>query len=93
MRSWDKLDKIYTNIHKRAMRRRLLKCDVKERERKLDAEQVQFLAQSTKELAEAIGIKDPAALEHLTGHPLASLKILMAFYCLLARVARFCATR
>jgi hypothetical protein len=80
MKIWDKLDKIYTAIHKRAMQRRLLKFNVKEHERKLAEEEVRFLINSTKELAEAIGIDDPAALNRLTGDPLASLKILMAFY-------------
>lgn len=80
MKIWDKLDRIYTTIHKRAMQRRLLKLDVKDRERKVSQEELKFVVEANKELAEAIGIGDPEALNKLTGDPLASLKILMAFY-------------
>jgi len=89
MKTCDKLDSIYTNIHKRAMRRRLLKLSVKEKERKLAEEDVRFVVESTKELAEALGIPDPAALNRLTNDPLASLKILMGFYRRLRELLHF----
>ncbi|NOS70677.1 MAG: hypothetical protein HOP33_12195 [Verrucomicrobia bacterium] len=79
-KTWDKLDRIYDGIHKRYVRRRLAKINLRDRERKLSEDDLKFTVEACKELSEAIGLENPAALNKLTGDPLASLKILMAFY-------------
>jgi hypothetical protein len=89
MKSWDRVDAIYTKIHKRAMQRRLLKLNVKERERRLSAEEVRFAARACEELSHAIGLGDCGELNRLTRDPLASLKILMAFYRRLSELLSF----
>ncbi len=79
-KTWDRLDRIYDGIHKRYTKRRLAKLNLKDRERKLVEEDLRFVTEACKDLSEAIGLENPAALNKLTGDPLASLKILMAFY-------------
>jgi hypothetical protein len=79
-KTWDKIDRIYDGIHKRYTRRRLAKINLRDRERKLADDDLKFIVEACKELSEAIGLENQAALNKLTGDPLASLKILMAFY-------------
>ena len=71
------------------MRRRLAKINLKDRERKLSEDDLKFTIEACKELSEAIGLENPAALNKLTGDPLASLKILMAFYRRLGELVSF----
>lgn len=80
MKTWDKLDKIYEGIHKRAMDRRLLRITLKEREQELTKDDVRFTIEACRELSAAIGLDDPEAINKLTGDPLSSLKIIMAFF-------------
>jgi hypothetical protein len=79
-KSWDKLDRIYDGIQKRINKRCLAKLNLRDRERKVDEEDLRFAVEKCKELSEAIGLENPEALNKLTGDPLASLKMLMAFY-------------
>jgi hypothetical protein len=85
----EKLDRIYDGIHRRYRKRRLAKLDLRRRERKLDEEDLKFTVQACKELAAAIGLENPEAIDKLTGEPLASLKILMAFYRRLRELVSF----
>ena len=85
----DKLDRIYDGIHKRYVKRRLAKIDLKNRERKLAEEDLYFTVEACKELSQAMGLEGPEALHKLTGNPLASLKILMAFYRRLSELVSF----
>lgn len=89
MKAWDHVDRKYTTIHKRAMERRLLSLNVKEREQKLAHDDVLFALEACKELADAIGLDNPQALEKLNNNPVARLKILMAFYRRLRQLGTF----
>jgi hypothetical protein len=93
MKTWDKVDAIYTKIHKRAMQRRSLKLRVKEREQRLSAVEVMFAARACEQLSHAIGLGDRECreLNRLTGDPVASLKILMTFYRRLSELLSFIA--
>jgi len=89
LKTWDKLDIIYDRIHKRYVKRRLAKITLKDRERKLAEQDLEFTIEAYKELSNAIGIENPAALNKLTGDSLTSLKILMAFYRRLRELVSF----
>ena len=88
-KSWDKIDRIYDGIQKRMRKRRLAGINLKDRERKLEEDDLKFCIEKCKELSEALGLENPAALNKLTGDPLASLKILMAFYRRLRELVSF----
>jgi len=76
----DRVDQAYNNIYKRAQERKLLSLDTQINMQRLKQEHVQFIVQSTKELAELIRFEKVEELEYRTQDSLVTLKILMSFY-------------
>jgi hypothetical protein len=79
-KGFTKIDKTYTEIHARAMKRRLLSLSVREREQALQKADAQFVIASFRELSDLMGMPNSEAILRLTGDSLGALKILMAVY-------------
>jgi len=80
LKGWDKADEIYTQIHRRAVKRKLLVLDVKAKAQQLEHADLAFVQQSVRELSESIGLENPDKLQALTEDWLGTLKILLSFY-------------
>jgi hypothetical protein len=70
----------YDEIYRGMQQRRLLRLDVREREMKLERDQEQFLLDSFHRLSALLGIPESEVLLHLTGSPLAAVKVLLSVY-------------
>lgn len=89
VRCWDALDRLYTKIHKRAMQRKRARLKLQEQEQLLEEEKVKFAIESCKELSAALGLSEKCQIDRLTGDPVRSLKILLAFYRRFRKLLRF----
>lgn len=85
----DQIDKVYDNIYKRAQERKLLSMDTEIKRDQLEKEHLQFILQSTKELAEIIRFEKVEELQFRTQDNLATLKILMSFYRRIRKLAEY----
>jgi hypothetical protein len=78
--SGERLNALYTTIHKDLQQRKLLRIEAKRSELGLADDELKFIEQSSDRIARLMGFKDLQALHGFTGNPLASLKILLSYY-------------
>lgn len=74
------LNDLYNAIYKGLHERKMMQMDVRERALSLEREELKFLEESTNKMAEMMGFENVAALNRLTGNPIATLKALLAVY-------------
>jgi len=70
----------YHGIYKGYVDRRLAKISVEKAEMELEKEQLAFISESNRKLAEILNVPSVEALNDATGHPLRSMKIMMAVF-------------
>jgi hypothetical protein len=85
----ERIDKLYGEIRAHALQRKLLSLAVKERERQLAKQDLEFVKEAFHILTEEIGLKNASKLANLSGDPLGALKMLMAFYRRVRQLAGF----
>jgi hypothetical protein len=76
----DVADATYDRIYKRAKKRKLLALDVKRREREHSREEIEFMVESSKELARLLHLENLDQLQARTEDHLGTLKIMLSFY-------------
>ena len=88
-RQFDSIEQIYHGIYKRLQERKLLRVEVKERERKFTADEIKLLADSLQDLARPLGFTKAHQLRKLCGDDLGAIKMLMSFYRRLRELAEY----
>lgn len=83
------LNNLYTEIHAGMRARELMRINAKRREMELAREELNFVIESSNQLAKAMGFEDLAALNKRTGNPLASLKILLSYFRRIRKLADY----
>jgi hypothetical protein len=74
------LNKLYSDIYKGLQERKLLGIEIKRKALELQDDEINFVVNSSRRLAEALGFSDLAKLDDLTGNRLATMKILLSYY-------------
>ncbi len=87
--SFDKINALYSNIHKEASHRKLLRIDIEKHELELSHMQMAFVIDSSEKLAKMLGFNDIQTLSERTENPLATLKILLSYYRRLRLLAEY----
>ena len=80
VKSGEYINSLYSSIHRGLQERRMLKLDIRERELELARRHVNFIADSYKQLSEAMQIEKPELLLKASPNNLAALKILLSLY-------------
>jgi hypothetical protein len=75
-----RVNKLYSDIHKGLHERKLLRIEEERRHLQLAKEELDFVEESSQQLSRALGFENLAALNTLTGNPLATTKILLSYY-------------
>ena len=88
-KQFEEIEEIYHRAYKHLQERRLLSLDVKEKERKLEKDEIKLIRESYHSLADALGFKKTNALQKLCADDLGAIKTLFAFYRRLRELARF----
>jgi hypothetical protein len=74
------INQLYSEIYKGLQERKLLRIEVRRKTLELESDEMNFVMDSSRRLAEALGFTDLAKLNELTDNPLAAMKILMSYY-------------
>jgi hypothetical protein len=74
------LNDLYQHIYKGFHERKLMQIDLKRKEMELSKEQVDFALDMSKKLSESLGFEHLEELHERTGHPLATLKMLLSYF-------------
>lgn len=74
------LNTLYSAIYKGMQERELMQLDVKRKELELSREQLEFTIDAAQRLAKGLGFDRIDELHERTGHPLATLKMLLSYY-------------
>ena len=73
--------KLYSDIYKGLVERKLVGIEIKRSTLELQEEEIKFLIKkSSISLSEALGFKELGRLNELTSNPLATMKILLSYY-------------
>ncbi|WP_457798915.1 hypothetical protein [Methylocystis sp. S23] len=85
----DAANSTYSNIYKGMQDRKLLKLKVSSEKIDLDKKQLDFVEQSSNQMAKLLGFKSPREIDALTGSPYLTLKILLSVYRRVRTLAEF----
>jgi len=86
------LNGLYTEIYKGMHERKLMRIEAKRQEMDLTDKQIEFAVKMSKVLAEGLGFDRIEELHERTGHPVATLKMLLSYYRRVQKLAGYAST-
>lgn len=92
IRSASGLNGLYTEIYKGMHERKLMRIEAKRQEMDLTEKQIEFAVNMSKVLAEGLGFDRIEELNERTGHPVATLKMLLSYFRRVRKLAEYATT-
>jgi hypothetical protein len=92
VRSASGLNGLYTEIYKGMHERKLMRIEAKRQEMDLTQRQIEFAVKMSKLLAEGLGFGRIEELNERTGHPVATLKMLLSYFRRVRKLAEYATT-
>jgi hypothetical protein len=92
VRSASGLNGLYTEIYKGMHERNLMRIEAKRQEIDLSEKQIEFAVKMSKLLAEGLGFNRIEELNERTGHPVATLKMLLSYFRRVRKLAEYATT-
>lgn len=92
VRSASGLNGLYSEIYKGMHERKLMRIEAKRQEMDLTEKQIEFAVKMSRVLGESLGFNQIEELNERTGHPVATLKMLLSYFRRVRKLAEYATT-